>query len=190
MSDERFTRGHVITSTITSLIGIGVGWWFSGVAAVVAGSTALAAPGIVIALVLTGWVVRFGRSGRALPPGGRRSDSPFGPGYGIAVLVMLVAIVAGSRLPATLDLAEATPAWVLVAVGAHFAPFAKLFGSARYLVPAAALCGTAVLAAVPGAAGSEWAWRLVPGFGGAAVLWATVVAGLLDGRRSVAAHAV
>lgn len=177
---------------ITSLIGIGfgVGWWFSGVAAVASGSAALATPAIAIALVLTGWVVRFGRSGRALPPGGGRSDSPFGRGYGIAVLAMLVAIFAGSRLLATLGVPEATPAWVLFAVGAHFAPFAKLFGSARYLVLAAALCGTAVLAAVLGAAGPEWAWRLVPGFGGAAVLWATVVAGLLDGRRSVAAYAV
>ena len=62
--------------------------------------------------------------------------------------------------------------------------------NAFVLVLAAALCGTAVLAAVLGAAGPEWAWRLVPGFGGAAVLWATVVAGLLDGRRSVAAYAV
>lgn len=188
MGDGQFTKGHVITLMITSLIGVGfgVGWWFSGVASVTGGTTALAVVGVVIALGLTGWVFRFGRSGAGLPPGGGRSDSPFGKGYGIAVLLMLVGIFGGSRLLASLDLAQATPAWVLFVVGAHFAPFAKLFGSNRYLLLAALLCGTAALAVVLGAVGLEWAWRLVPGFGGAAVLWGTVVAGLRDGQRLVA----
>ncbi|QQQ79314.1 hypothetical protein IOD16_13335 [Saccharothrix sp. 6-C] len=192
MGDGRFTRGHVVTLMITSLIGVGfgAGWWFSGVAAVSAGGTALAVVGAVIALALTGWVFRFGRAGRGSPPGGGRSDSPFGKGYGIAVLLMLVAIFGGARLLASLDLARATPAWVLFVVGAHFAPFAKLFGSNRYLLLAALLCGTAVFAVVLGAVGPEWAWRLVPGFGGAAVLWGTVVAGLRDGWRQVARDAV
>jgi hypothetical protein len=194
MSDEQFTKGHVITLMITSLIGVGfgVGWWFSGVASVTAGATVLTVVGVAIALALTGWVFRLGRSGGGLPPGGGRSDSPFGKGYGIAVLLMLVGIFAGSRLLASLDLPQATPAWVLFVVGAHFAPFAKLFGSDRYLLLAALLCGTAVLAVVLGALGPEWSWRLVPGFGGAAVLWGTVVAGLRDGQRLVAraaAHA-
>jgi hypothetical protein len=123
-----------------------------------------------------------------LPAGGGREASPFGKKYGIAVLLMVVGIFAGSRLLTVLDLPQVVPAWVLFVVGAHFVPFVKLFGSTRFLLLAALLCGAAVLAVVLGAAGLEWAWRLVPGFGGAAVLWGTVVAGLLDGRQLVARH--
>ncbi|MFI6099222.1 hypothetical protein ACIA8G_27025 [Lentzea sp. NPDC051213] len=191
MTDEQFTKGHVITLMITSLIGVGfgAGWWFSGVAAVSGGGTVLVVLGVVIAVGLAGWVFRFGRFSGQLPPGGGRADSPFGRTYGLAVLLMVVAIFAGSRLLTVLDLPQAVPAWVLFVVGAHFAPFAKLFGSNRYLLLAALLCGVGVLAVGLGAAGLEWAWRLVPGFGGAAVLWGTVVAGLLDGQK-LAAQAV
>lgn len=184
MSDEQFTKGHVITLMITSLIGVGfgTGWWFSGATAV-PGGVVLMILGAVIAAGLAGWVFRFGRLGGQLPPGGGRESSPFGRTYGIAVLLMVVAIFAGSRLLTVLDLPQAVPAWVLFVVGLHFAPFAKLFGSSRFLLLAALLCGIGVLAVVLGAAGLEQAWRLVPGFGGAIVLWGTVVAGLLDGRK-------
>ncbi|MFJ8959712.1 hypothetical protein ACIRG5_10000 [Lentzea sp. NPDC102401] len=188
LTDEQFTKGHVITLMITSLIGVGfgAGWWFSGTAAVSGGGIVLMALGLVIAVGLVGWVFRFGRSARQLPAGGGRGASPFGKTYGIAVLLMVVAIFAGSRLLTVLDLPQAVPVWVLFVVGAHFAPFAKLFGSNRFLLLAALLCGVSVLAAGLGAAGLEWAWRLVPGFGGAAVLWGTVVAGLLDGQKLAA----
>lgn len=187
MSDEQFTRSHVITLMITSLIGagFGAGWWFSGSAAVSGGGTALMVAGAVITACLVVWALRFGRSGGHLPAGGGRESSPFGKKYGIAVLLMIVGIFAGSRLLTVLELPQAIPAWVLFVVGAHFVPFVKLFGSSRFLLLAALLCGAGVLAVVLGAAGLEWAWRLVPGFGGAAVLWGTVVAGLLDGRRLV-----
>ena len=187
MTDEQFTKGHVITLMITSLtgVGFGAGWWFSGASALSSGGTIFLVLGVVIALGLAGWVFHFGRSGGGLPPGGGRGESPFGQKYGIAVLLMVVGIFAGSRLLTVLELPQAVPAWVLFVVGAHFAPFAKLFGSNRYLLLAALLCGVGVLAVVLGAAGLEWAWRLVPGFGGAAVLWGTVVAGLLDGRKLV-----
>ncbi|MDX8055706.1 hypothetical protein SK571_40555 [Lentzea sp. BCCO 10_0798] len=49
----------------------------------------------------------------------------------IAVLLMVVAILAGSRVLAVLELPQAVPAWLLFAVGAHFVPFAKIFGSGR-----------------------------------------------------------
>lgn len=188
MTDEQFTKGHVITLVITSLIGVGfgTGWWFSGATALSSGSTVFAVLGVVIALGLAGWAFRFGRFAGRLPAGGGRAGSPFGTKYRIAVLLMVVGIFAGSRLMAVLELPQAVPAWVLFVVGLHFAPFAKLFGSTRFLLLAALLCGTAVLAVVLGAAGAEWAWRLVPGFGGAAVLWGTVVAGLVDGHKLVA----
>ncbi|MGW6929737.1 DUF7010 family protein [Lentzea sp. NPDC054927] len=142
---------------ITSLIGVGfgAGWWFSGAVAVSGGGTVLMVLGVVIAAGLAGWVFRFSRSAGQLPSGGGREDSPFGKTYGIAVLLMVVAIFAGSRLLTVLDLPQAVPAWVLFVVGAHFAPFAKLFGSTRFLLLAA-------------------------------VLWGTVVAGLLDGRKLAA----
>ena len=186
MTDAQLTKGHVVTLMITSLIGVGfgTGWWVSG--ALSSGGTVLMVLGVVIAVGLAGWVLRFGRSARQLPPGGGREDSPFGRTYGIAVLLMVVGIFAGSRLLTVLELPQAVPAWVLFVVGAHFAPFAKLFGSNRYLMLAALLCGVGVLAVGLGAAGLEWAWRLVPGFGGAAVLWGTVVAGLLDGQKLAA----
>jgi hypothetical protein len=185
LSDEQFTKGHVITLMITSLIGVGfgTGWWISAATAL-PGPTAVVL-GVVIAVCLVGWVLRVGRSGRQLLPGGGRADSPFGKTYGIAVLLMVVGIFAGSRLLTLLALPQAIPAWVLFVVGAHFAPFAKLFGATRFLWLAAALCGTGVLTVVLGAAGLEPAWRLVPGFGGAVVLWGTVVAGLLDGQAQV-----
>ncbi|TWP45750.1 hypothetical protein FKR81_38640 [Lentzea tibetensis] len=192
MTDEQFTKSHVITLMITSLIGVGfgTGWWFAAVAALPAGGTVLTVLGVVIAIGLAGWVVRFGRFGGHLPPGGGRADSPFGKTYGIAVLLMVVGIFAGSRLLTLLELPQAVPAWVLFVVGVHFAPFAKMFGSNRYLVLAALLCGVAALAVVLGVVGVEWAWRLVPGFGGAAVLWGTVVAGLRDGQQLAAQQAV
>ncbi|MEU0878216.1 hypothetical protein ABZ345_06425 [Lentzea sp. NPDC005914] len=176
----------MITLMITSLIGtgFGAGWWFSGATAV-SGGTALVVLGAVITVFLSGWALRFGRSGGQLPAGGGRESSPFGKNYGIAVLLMVVGIFAGSRLLTVLELPQAIPAWVLFMVGLHFVPFVKIFGSVRYLSLAALLCGAGVLAVVLGAAGLEWAWRLVPGFGGAAVLWGTVVAGLLDGQKLV-----
>lgn len=93
---------------------------------------------------------------------------------------MLVGIFAGARvLSAVFEVPEAVPAWVLFVVGLHFLPFAKLFGSRRFLVLSALLCAVAGLAAVLAIAGWAAAWQLVPGFGGAVVLWGTVAAGLL-----------
>ena len=111
----------------------GTGWWFSAATAVSGGGVVLMVLGVVIAVGLAGWVLRFGRFGGQLPPGGGRESSPFGTRYGIAVLLMVVGIFAGSRLLTGLDLPQAVPAWVLFVVGLHFAPFVKLFGSSRFL---------------------------------------------------------
>lgn len=189
--DEQFSKGHVITLMITSLIGVafGAGWWFSGAAALSGGGGVVMVVGAVVAVGLVAWVFRFGRFARLLPAGGGRADSPFGAKYGIAVLLAVAAIFAGSRLLTVFELPQAVPAWVLFVVGAHFVPFAKLFGSNRYLLLAAMLCGAGVFAFVLGVAGLERAWRLVPGFDGAAVLWGTVVLGLLDGQKRTAQQA-
>ncbi|AIG73783.1 Conserved putative membrane protein [Amycolatopsis japonica] len=182
MTDARFTKGHLITLLISSAIGVGfgAGWWFFGASSVGDGSTPLVVVGIVAVLGLVGWLVLTARRGAGLPAGGGREESPFGKQYGIAVLLMLVGIFAGARvLSAVFDLPEAVPAWVLFVVGLHFLPFAKLFGSRRFLVLSALLCAVAVLAAVLAIAGWAAAWQLLPGFGGAVVLWGTVAAGLL-----------
>ncbi|ONF62384.1 DUF7010 family protein [Amycolatopsis keratiniphila] len=182
MTDARFTKGHLITLLISSAIGVGfgAGWWFFGASSVADGSTPLVVVGIVAVLGLVGWLVLTARHGAGLPAGDGREESPFGKRYGIAVLLMLVGIFAGSRvLSAVFEVPEAVPAWVLFVVGLHFLPFAKLFGSRRFLVLSALLCAVAVLAAVLAIAGWAAAWQLVPGFGGAVVLWGTVAAGLL-----------
>jgi len=186
MTDGQFTKGHLITLLISSAIGVGFGaaWWFFGASSVSGGSTTLVVVGVAAVLVLAGWLVLTARRGAGLPAGGGREESPFGKQYGIAVLLMLVGIFAGARvLSAVFALPEAVPAWVLFVVGLHFLPFAKLFGSRRFLVLSALLCVVAVLAVVLAIAGWTAAWQLVPGFGGAVVLWATVVAGLLGTDR-------
>lgn len=183
MTDGQFTKGHLITLLISSAIGVGfgAGWWFFGASSVPSGSTPLVVVGVVAVLGLAGWLVLTARRGAGSPTGGGREESPFGKRYGIAVLLMLVGIFAGARvLTGVFELPEAVPAWVLFVVGLHFLPFAKLFGARRFLVLSALLCVVAVLAAVLAIAGWAAAWQLVPGFGGAVVLWATVVAGLLD----------
>lgn len=182
MTDAPFTKGHLITLLISSAIGVGfgAGWWFFGASSVGDGSTPLVVVGIVAVLGLVGWLVLTARRGAGLPAGGGREESPFGKQYGIDVLLMLVGIFAGARvLSAVFEVPEAVPAWVLFVVGLHFLPFAKLFGSRRFLVLSALLCAVAVLAAVLAIAGWAAAWQLVPGFGGAVVLWGTVAAGLL-----------
>ncbi|QFZ18204.1 hypothetical protein [Saccharothrix syringae] len=181
-------REQAITLVISSAIGtaFGAGWWFSAVGSVPAARVPLLVLGVVAVVALGTLFVRLVRRGAALPPapGG---TNPFGPRYGIAVALMLVAIFAGSRvLSSVLDLPEAVPAWVLLVVGLHFLPFVRLFGSTRFRTLAWLLCGVAVVGAALGALGAEWAWRAVPGFGGAAVLWSVAAAGLLDGLRQTA----
>jgi hypothetical protein len=188
MSDESFTKGHLVTLMISSTIGVGfgAGWWFYGTGSAPAVATVLRVLGVVLVLALVGWIVLTGRRGGALPLGEGRGRSPFGRQYGIAVLLMLVAIFAGARLlSAVFAVPEAVPAWVLLVVGLHFVPFAKIFGSSRFLWLGGMLAAVAVLAAVLGAVGVTWAWRAAPGFGGALVLWASVVAGLLDGTKAM-----
>ncbi|WP_370942135.1 hypothetical protein AB5J62_23815 [Amycolatopsis sp. cg5] len=186
--DEQFTKGHLVTLMISSLIatGFGAGWWFSGTASVDGPRTVLVILGIVAVVALVAWVLMLGRRGAGLPAGGGRGDSPFGKRYGIAVLLMVVGIFAGARvLTGVFDLPEAVPAWVLLLVGLHFVPFSRLFGTRRFTVLAIMLCAVAVLGAVFGAAGQAWAWRAVPGFGGAVVLWGTAVAGLLANAKEL-----
>ncbi len=183
-----FTRGHLVALAISASIGVGfgAGWWFSAVSVAPDAAPALRLVGVGVLIALFGWIFLTVRRGRTLPPGEGREDSPFGKRYGIAVAVMVVAIFAGSRLfVAVYDFPEAVPAWILLAVGLHFIPFARFFDSNRFLLLAGLLCAVAVLAVVLGAAGVTWAWRAVPGFGGALVLWAIAADSLRDGTKAI-----
>jgi hypothetical protein len=187
-----FIKGHMATLMTSSLIGIGfgIGWWFYGVTAAPGAATVLRIVGVVVLVALLAWAFSLARRGGALPAGEGRGASPFGRKYAIAVVLMVIAIFAGTRvLTGVLDVPEAGGTWVLFCVGAHFIPFAKLFGSNRFLVMAWLLCGVAALAAVLGFAGFGWAWAAVTGFGGAAVLWSTVVAALLGGTKEITRQA-
>ncbi|QFU90985.1 hypothetical protein [Amycolatopsis sp. YIM 10] len=189
---ETFTKGHMATLMTTALIsiGFGMGWWFYGVTSAPDAATPLRIAGVVLCVALLAWTFSLGRRGRELPAGEGRGSSPFGRTYWIAVVVMVVAIFAGTRvLTAVLDLPQAGGTWVLFCVGAHFVPFAKLFGSTRFLVMVWLLCGIAVLAAVLGLAGLAWAWAAVTGFGAATVMWGMITAALLDGTKQITRQA-
>jgi hypothetical protein len=79
--------------------------------------------------------------------------------YGKAVLAEVVAIVAGVAVLAAVGQAAYLPAWILLAVGVHFVPLARLFrlsvleicGVLLVLVAAAAVVAGVTGAAVPGA---------------------------------------
>jgi hypothetical protein len=188
VADEQFTKGHLVTLVISTLIGVGfgAGWWFAGASAAPDAAVVLRVLGVVVVLAFLGWTIRLVRRGTDLPPGGGSGDSPFGRQYGVVVAVMVVAIVGGSRvLSSVIDRPDAVAAWVLFCVGAHFFPFAKIFGSRRFVLLAGLLCGVSVLAVALGASGLTWAWLAVPGFGGALVLWAIAAAGLSEGSKLV-----
>lgn len=75
--------------------------------------------------------------------------------YWVAVAAMVVAIPAGSALLSGLDLSRLQPCWVVLAVGAHFVPFARVFGADLFLGLAASLIGVALLGAVVTLAGVD-----------------------------------
>lgn len=66
------------------------------------------------------------------------------------------------------------PAVICAVVGLHFVPLARLFEVEVYDATAAAMCVVATATMILGAIGApESVWRLLPGFGAAAALWAT-----------------
>ncbi|SEO55954.1 hypothetical protein SAMN04489732_101432 [Amycolatopsis saalfeldensis] len=182
MSDKPFTRDHLITLLVSSSIGVlfGAAWWFAGATTIPDATGVLRGLDVAIVLAFAVWAFLIGRRGAGLPSGSE-GRGPFGRRYGLVVVIMVAAIVAGSRvLDTVVDRPDAVPAWVLLCVGLHFLPFYRIFGSRRFLVLAAALCLLAALAVVLGGTGQTWAWLGLPGFGGALALWAAAAAGFVD----------
>ncbi|RSM86582.1 hypothetical protein DMH04_13100 [Kibdelosporangium aridum] len=184
-----FSKGHMATLMATTFIGggFGIGWWFYGVtSAPDAAMIVLRVVGIAVLVGLVVWAMSLRRHGGRLPDPSGDAKNPFGKQYGIAVLLMVVAIFAGSRvLTAVLDKPEASATWILFCVGVHFIPFTKIFGSTRFRTMALLLCAVAVLAAALGLSGLAWAWPVVTGFGGAIVMWGTVIASLRNGHAEI-----
>jgi hypothetical protein len=182
MSDEPLTRDYLVTLLVSSSIGVlfGAAWWFAGATTIPDATGVLRGLDAAIVLAFAVWAFLIGRRGAALPSGTRGRGS-FGRRYGVVVVVMVAAIVGGSRvLGSVVHRPAAVPAWVLLCVGLHFLPFYRIFGARRFLALAAALCLLAALAVVLGGTGQTWAWLGLPGFGGALALWASAAAGFVD----------
>lgn len=89
------------------------------------------------------------------------------------IAVEVVLIVGGqSLLSGTIGHPEWIPAWVLFVVGVHFWPFALILRVDAFHILSGALCAVAVASALLASLiGIAALWSVLPGFGGAAVLW-------------------
>ncbi|MBA2955702.1 hypothetical protein GON03_15300 [Nocardioides sp. MAH-18] len=124
--------------------------------------------GVVAGLAVLATIVRYARSDAEPPP----PPSPAAVRwYGVCVLAMVAAIPLGSAVLRAADRAELVPIWVVTVVGAHFAPFARLFGQPVFarlsgaLVAVGLLGGALTLAGLADGPG----WTLVAA--GAVLLW-------------------
>lgn len=159
-------------------------------------------PGAQQALDLAGWLVVGGflvaGAGvlvsvlRAPEPAGGTETAPPRPHpgwFGLVIAVEVALIAVGNRLLHTsLDAPELSPVWTLLVVGAHFVPFGMLLRIRAFHVLAAAMCAVAVAGALAGLLGSPALWYVVPGFGGAAALWAFPAWALLRVARGRWTH--
>ncbi len=68
--------------------------------------------------------------------------------YGLAVLAMVLAIVVGARVLGFIDRPNAVVPWVVLAVGAHFLPFAGAFGLPIFRLLAISLIAVAVVGGI------------------------------------------
>ncbi|MDT8911640.1 hypothetical protein [Amycolatopsis sp. PS_44_ISF1] len=182
MSDEPLTRDDPVARLAGSSLGVlfGAAWWFAGATTIPDATDVLRGLDAVIVLAFAAWAVVLGRSAAARADGSP-GRGPSGRRYGVVVLLLVAVVVAGSRvLGSVVHRPAAVPAWVLLCLGLHFLPFARIFGSRRYLGLGAALGLLAALAVVLGGTGQTWAWLGVPGFGGALALWAAAAAGFVE----------
>lgn len=120
--------------------------------------------GVLVALSLLRTPPQWGRE---------RPRHAWAPWFGVVIAVE-VALIAGGQnlLHGTLGHPEWIPVWTLFVVGAHFWPFALILRMDAFRILAGSLCAVAVVSAlVASLAGIASLWSVLPGFGGAAVLW-------------------
>ncbi len=180
MSNEEL-RGRSSGTVVGAVMGMV--WAASVVGAL--GTAVLVVPvltaGAAIVTVLMMGARRLRRAAAGARVGGTQGISPGRARNRFAQVVAgeSVAIAVSINVLVRADRAEWVPAVVCVVVGVHFLPLARLFRVRLYYLTAAALLLVAATTALLGAAGVPAAvWRLLPGLGAAAVLWATS-AGLL-----------
>ncbi|WP_139977267.1 hypothetical protein [Nocardioides litoris] len=108
--------------------------------------------------------------------------------YGWSVVLMVLAIFAGARVLDASGHAGLVRAWVVVAVGLHFLPFARAFSQPLFtrLGVVLAVVGVLGLALSPAYDDAPGAAAVAAGF----VLLAAGAAGMLAGRSSGAAGPV
>ncbi|MET9553437.1 hypothetical protein [Streptomyces sp. NPDC006645] len=172
-------RGRATGAGVMAFFGLG--WMACGVTDMpVAAGRAVFAIGVAVSITFAVLGARMGRRAAATPttdtePTAARKKKA-GVGFALVVVVEWVAIFAVARVLVATDHAEAIPAFVAAVVGIHFFPLARLFGVGAYHWTGAAMCASALTAAVLAPLTSTDAlWTAVPGFGSAAALYATCV---------------
>lgn len=171
------SRGRATGAGVMAFFGLG--WMACGVTdmPVTAGRVVFAA-GVAVSITFAVLGARMGRGAADAPttdtePTAARKKK-VGVRFALVVVAEWVAIFAIARVLVAMDHAEAIPTFVAAVVGIHFFPLARLFGVRAYHWTGAALCASALTAAVLAPLTSTPAlWTALPGFGSAAALYAT-----------------
>ena len=158
----------------------GLGWTACGVTDMpVAAGRAVFAAAVLVSFTFAVLGTRRSRAAADAPTDGEPTAArkkKVGLRFGLVVLAEWVAIFAIARALVATDHTEAIPAFVAAVVGIHFFPLARLFGVRAYHFTGAAMCASALAAAVLAPLTSTPAlWTALPGFGSAAALHATCV---------------
>lgn len=179
-------RGRATGASVMAFFGLG--WLACGVTEMpVTAGRVVFAVGVAVSVTFAVLASRMSRRAADAPASGEpTSDAPpshaptadrkrkVGVRFGLVVVAEWVAIFVIVRVLVSTDHTEAIPALVAAAVGLHFFPLAHLFGVRAYHLTGAALCASALAAAVLAPLTSTPAlWTAVPGFGSAAALYAT-----------------
>ncbi|WP_381796912.1 DUF7010 family protein [Streptomyces niveus] len=178
-------RGRATGAGVMAFFGLG--WTACGVTAMpVTAGRAVFAVAVLASVTFAFLGARRSRAAANAPTDGdptAATRKKVGVRFGLVVLAEWVAIFAIARLLVATDHTEAVPAFVAAVVGVHFFPLARLFGVRAYHLTGAAMCASALAAAVLAPLTSTAAlWTALPGFGSAAALYATC-AHLLRVRR-------
>ncbi|MEV0775709.1 hypothetical protein ACIBLA_24520 [Streptomyces sp. NPDC050433] len=171
-------RGRATGAGVMAFFGLG--WLACGVTDMpLTAGRAVFAVGVVVSITFAVLGSRMSRRAADAPTTGEPTAArkkKVGVRFALVVVAEWVAIFAIARVLVSTDHTEAIPAFVAAVVGIHFFPLARLFGVRAYHVTGAAMCTSALAAAVLAPLTSTPAlWTALPGFGSAAVLYGTGV---------------
>lgn len=171
-------RGRATGAGVMAFFGLG--WMACGVTDMpVTAGRAVFAAGVGLSITFAVLGARMGRGAATAPTDAEPSAArkkKVGVRFALVVVAEWVAIFAIARVLVATDHTEAIPAFVAAVVGVHFFPLARLFGVRAYHWTGAAMCASALAAAVMAPLTSTSAlWTALPGFGSAAALYVTCV---------------